>query len=80
MATATWLALLSNKHEHVMVFDGKRCNAGVVTTRGEAAILDELGRQHIDCSVGRSSPEELPIVLQLERQVIDHDAMENVKK
>lgn len=44
---ATLLALLRNKHEHVVVFEEGLCSAGVATECGEAGVVNESGRLHI---------------------------------
>lgn len=77
MAPANSLALLSNKCEHIVVFQEEICDAGVATTHGEAHDLDEPGRVHVAGNVRPSSLEELHVTPELEHYGIVHDAMDN---
>lgn len=78
MAAANSHALLRNQCEHFVAFEEKLFDVGVATKREEACVLDRKGRRHVAGNVGCWSLEELLVLLQPERHVIVHDAMEAV--
>lgn len=52
-ATATSLALLRNKREHVAVFKEEICDADAAIAPGEPGVLEKPGRLHAPGDVGR---------------------------
>lgn len=62
LTAAISLALLSIKHEHVVVFGVELCHTGVATAPGNAGILDEPGRLYFVVNVGRYSLEGMHVV------------------
>lgn len=51
-ASPTSIALISNKHEEVVIIDEKLCIAGETTGSGEVGVVDELGQLHGTGRVG----------------------------
>lgn len=78
MASATLFALLINIREDVLVSQKELLDAGVATKRGEADVLDEMGRLYIACNVRFSSLDEMHAMYQLERHDVGNDTLEEV--
>lgn len=62
------------------MFLRKLCNTGIATRREDAGVLGELRGMQVAGNVGRSSMEELPVVLQLQRHGLVLEAMDAVHK
>lgn len=63
IAGASSLAQLSDKRQHVDLFQEDICDAGVATARGGLCVLDERKGMHVVANVGRWSLLELHVVL-----------------
>lgn len=78
MTFSTSLALLSNKHEGVLFFQEGLWHARISTASGETGVLDEMECLCAAGRVGRSSLEELHIVLHLKRHSVVQDILEEI--
>lgn len=73
-----FLCSVTNMNTSLFLSEEEICKESVVTARGEAGILSELGLLHIADSFGLSSRQQPHVVIQLERHGILCDAMDGI--
>lgn len=74
LAATIYLALLSIKRLHIVVFGKELCDTGVATACEDTSVLDESERLHVTGNGIRLALENLHTLLQTGRHVIVHDA------